>query len=114
MTHRAKVAWRKGHIVRKDQTRDKVARGAPKGRKLERRYEAKLECKNGIKDPGIRWQLHLKIGRTSDGLDRKAFGLEFMKRAAGRSSALQKMRDWTLWRGQPPPKWKKSLLAALV
>jgi hypothetical protein len=33
----------------------------------------------GIKDPGIRQQLCLKIKRTSDGFDRKAFGLEFMK-----------------------------------
>jgi hypothetical protein len=37
------------------------------------------ECKIGIKDPGTRWQLRLKIERTSDGFNRKTFGLEFMK-----------------------------------
>jgi hypothetical protein len=37
-----------------------------------------------------------------------------VKQAAGMSSGLQKVRDWTMWRGRPPPKWKKHLLAALV
>jgi hypothetical protein len=30
-----------------------------------------------------------------------------VKRATGMSSALRKMRNWTLWRGRPPPKHKK-------
>jgi hypothetical protein len=83
----------------------------------------------GIKDPGTRQQLHLKIERTLDGFDRKAFGLEFMKRATGMSSGLwevrewtlwrglppleREIRNWTLWRGWPPPKWK-NLLTALA
>jgi hypothetical protein len=57
----------------------------------------------GIKDPGTRQQLHLKVERTSDGFDRKAFELEFIKRAARMSSRLWKVRNWALWRGQPPP-----------
>jgi hypothetical protein len=68
--------------------------------------------------------------RTSEELNRKAFGLEFVKRATRMSSGLRKMRNWnlrggcpplewkiknwTLGRGRPPPKWKKNLLAALV
>jgi hypothetical protein len=36
------------------------------------------ECKIGIKDPYTRSQLRLKTERTSQELDGKAFGLEFM------------------------------------
>jgi hypothetical protein len=39
------------------------------------------ECKIGMKNPGTRRQLRLEIERTSEELDRKAFGLEFVKRA---------------------------------
>jgi hypothetical protein len=45
----------------------------------ERRLLKGPECKMGIKDSGTRQQLHLKIGRTLDGFNRKTFGLEFMK-----------------------------------
>jgi hypothetical protein len=60
------------------------------------------EGSTGIKDLGIRRQLRLKIDRTSDGFDRKAFGMDFVRRAAGMSSGLWKVRDWTLWRGRLP------------
>jgi hypothetical protein len=89
------------------------------------RYQ--LQGSKQIKNRDTRQQLHLKIERTSEEFDRKAFGLEFMKRATGMSSRLWKMRKWTLWRGHPPPeqiiknwalwrgrpqpKQKKSLLA---
>jgi hypothetical protein len=33
---------------------------------------------------------------------------------AGFPVGLRKIRDWTLWMGRPPRKWKKTLLAALV
>jgi hypothetical protein len=72
------------------------------------------ECKMGIKEPGTRQQLHLKIGRTSGGFERKAFRLEFVEQAARMSNGLWKLRDWTLWRGWPTPKRKKNLLAALA
>jgi hypothetical protein len=38
---------------------------------------------------------------------KKTLELEFVKRANGMSSGFWKMRKWTLWRGWPPPKWKK-------
>jgi hypothetical protein len=60
------------------------------------------ECKIGIKDLYTRQQLHLKIERTSEELDRKAFGSEFMKRATGMTSRLRKMRNLALWRYRPP------------
>jgi hypothetical protein len=100
------------------------------------------ECNNSIRDrglrqqlqgrmrknnPGTRRQLRLKVERASDRIDRKAFGLEFVKRARGVFSGLRKVTHWkvcrdrrppkreykdqTLWRGRPPPKRKESLLA---
>jgi hypothetical protein len=57
----------------------------------------------------MRRPLHLKIERTSEELDRKAFRLEFVKRAFGTSSGLQRLIDRTLWRGRPPPKRKKKI-----
>jgi hypothetical protein len=49
---------------------------------------------NWNKEPPTRPSL--KIERTSEEFDRKALGLEFVKRATGMSSALRKMRNWTL------------------
>jgi hypothetical protein len=37
-----------------------------------------------------------------------------MKWAARRSSGLWKVWGWRVWRGRPPPKWKKSLIAAFA
>jgi hypothetical protein len=47
--------------------------------------------------------------RISGGIYSNALVLETVKRVAGSSVRIRKMRDWTLWRGQPPPKWKKRL-----
>jgi hypothetical protein len=41
------------------------------------------DCWIRIKDPYIRWQLHLNIERTSEDFDGRAFRLEFVKRAPG-------------------------------
>jgi hypothetical protein len=126
MTRCAGVAQHKVHTAMKNQTGDKVTRGTRKTQTNEKRLWKGPECKIAIKDSGNRRQLHW----TSDGFDRKAFGLEFVKRATGMSSRLQKMRNWTLckgrtpleqkikdwalWRGQPPPKRKRNLQAVLV
>jgi hypothetical protein len=47
--------------------------------------------------------------RTSEELDRKTFGLEFVKRAFGISNGIREIKDWTLWSGRPPPKRRKTL-----
>jgi hypothetical protein len=73
-----------------------------------------LPATKRINNPGTRRQLLLKIKRISEEFDRKAFGLEFVKRATGMSSGLREMRNWALCRCRPPPKRKKKLLAALV
>jgi hypothetical protein len=85
---------------------------------------------NRDKELDARRQLRLKIERISEGIYRKAFELEFMKRAIGIFNGLRKVRDctvWrgrrpteqenkdrTLWRGRPPRKGKKNLLALLA
>jgi hypothetical protein len=40
---------------------------------------------------------------------KKTLELDFMKRACGMSSGIQKIKKWTLWRGKPPLKQKKKL-----
>jgi hypothetical protein len=64
----------------------------------DRGIKQQLQGNEQINNSGIRL-LCLKIERRSEELDRKAFGLEFVKRAFGISSEIQRIKDWTLWRG---------------
>jgi hypothetical protein len=117
MMHRAIVARRSGHD-RKRQCSTENSKGQTSGM---RRWKGP-ECNNGMRDrdlkqqlwgnerinnSGIRRLLRLKIERTSEELDRKAFGLDFIKRAIGISIVIESNKDWTLLRGWPPPKLKK-------
>jgi hypothetical protein len=113
MTSRTGGARRNGNFVRKHSTRDTVEQETRKVRMEEKRRWKGPECKTLIKDPGTRRQLRFKIERTSDGFDRKAFGLEFVKRAARMPSRLRQIRNWTVGRGRPPPN-RKNLLVALA
>jgi hypothetical protein len=87
------------------------------------------KCK-GPDDPDTRRKLRFQIERTSEEIDRAAFGLEFAKRATGMFSGLRKVTRWALWSGQrplerenkdrtllmgkPPPKQQKNLLELLA
>jgi hypothetical protein len=51
------------------------------------------EGKIRIKYPDTRQQLHFKIKRTSERIDRKLFILEFMKGATGVFSRMWKVSD---------------------
>jgi hypothetical protein len=53
--------------------------------------------------------VHLSSKRTSGRIFQKNIRLQIAKGIAG----LRKIRDWTLLRGRPLPKRKKSLLPAL-
>jgi hypothetical protein len=112
MTGHAGGAQHKANFIRKHSIRDNVEQETWKGQTEEKRRWKGPECKTGIKDPGTRRQLRIKIERTSDGFDRKAFGLEFMKGVAGMSSRLQQIRNWSVWRGLSPPD-RKNLLETL-
>jgi hypothetical protein len=80
-TCRAGMARCNEHILRKSQASNNVARAAPRGRTFGTRRRVNPQGSTGIKDPGITLKLRLKIERISNGFDRKAFGLEFVKRA---------------------------------
>jgi hypothetical protein len=121
-TRRAKVAWLMRDIARMKCTGDNVASRNQRGRMCKMRPWIGPECNNGIegrglnqklqgririKDPDAKLQLHLRIEQMSDGIDVKIFRLENQKRTAESIMALRKMKKWTLWKGRPPPKWKK-------
>jgi hypothetical protein len=92
---------------------------SPKGGTYMKRLWRGPECSNGIrdrgrrriKDPSTRRQLRLTIKWTSEQIDRKTFYEisrgKIEKRAPGMSIGLRQGRNWTLWRGRPPPKRKK-------
>jgi hypothetical protein len=82
----------------------------------------------GIKDLGSRWPLYLRKKRTTtDGIggwssgQRSPLGsggtlkktlyefvsMKVAKQIARTSAGLWTIKDWTLWRGQPPLKQKK-------
>jgi hypothetical protein len=123
ITRCAKVARHKGHGLqehshdglsveqglRKNETRNKFARGTRKGRTLGRRQLMRQEGTNGTRNRDIEEQLRLGSETTTSEFDRKTFGLEFVKQATRMPSGLQRMRNWTLRRGRPPPKRKKML-----
>jgi hypothetical protein len=77
----------------------------------ERSIGIRDRCRRRIKDPSTRRQLRLKIKWTSEHIVRKIFyeilREKIPKHVVETSSSLQEMRNWTLWRGRPPPKRKK-------
>jgi hypothetical protein len=103
MIHRVKVARHRGRD-RKIYDQDNVAPRTLKGRTSRMTCWKGPECNNVMRDRGLKqqlWgnerinnsgikrQLLLIVGRTSEELDRKAFGLEFLKRSFGNSSGIQ-------------------------
>jgi hypothetical protein len=112
-TRRATVAWHNENVVRKDCARDQAKRGTPKRRKYGGLWNFP-ECNNGIRDQGIKQELHSRkrikdLGdrlplcprneRTFGGIYRKTIGLDTVKRAVWISSGMRKIKDWTLWTG---------------
>lgn len=85
------------------------ARGALRWWTFGRRLPVDPKGSKHLKNPGTRRPLCRKIENEADELVRKAFGLQFWKRAAGSSVGLRRMKNWTLWRGWLPPKRKKRL-----
>jgi hypothetical protein len=106
MTHFAAVTWCKG------QGKDDVAPRTSKRQTFGRRHQPKPEHKNGIRNRGLRQQLQSKREFTK--IYRKTMGLEIVRRIVGPSVRLQKIRNWMLRRGRPPPKWKKKLLTGFT
>jgi hypothetical protein len=68
------------------------------------------EGTNGTRNRDVKEQLRLGSERTTRGIYKKVTGLEIAKRIARCTVRLQRMKDWTLWRGRPSPKRKKRRL----
>jgi hypothetical protein len=51
----------------------------------------------------------MKIAQKIAEIFRKTRRLEVARRTARSTVEMQKMKDWTLWRGRPPSKCKKKL-----
>jgi hypothetical protein len=113
-TRREGVTQRKGNAVRKNRTRCNVEQGSRKEWTFGKRHRTKPKGSHGVKNRDAKEQLRLRSERTSGGIFGKTFGLEVAKRAARSSVMMRKITDWTLWRGRPPPKRKKSLFTALA
>jgi hypothetical protein len=62
---------------------------------------------NGIERWSSRQQSHVESGVTLKKILYAIFRGKVMKQVVGTSRGSQRMRKWTLWRGRPPPKWKK-------
>jgi hypothetical protein len=75
-----------------------------KGRGLKQ----KLLSRKRIKDLGCKQPLCPRNERTFSWTYRKTIdSVKITKEKAGSHAASQKIKDWTLWRGRPPPKRKK-------
>jgi hypothetical protein len=118
MTSRARVAWPREKFVRKDCTRNRTEQETPKRRNDEKRLCTGLKCKNGIRNRGLRQQLRSETGiKDPDARQQLRPRIEKMlyeifrgriaKQVVITPNGLQKIRKWTLWREQPPPKRKK-------
>jgi hypothetical protein len=133
MTRYAKVVQRKGHGCKR-QTKDDAGKGTLKERTHEKSLWKDPEGNSGMRRRDVKELLHLRkgkkvansirgqsrtqhprlksIGKVSE-IYRKTIGLEVV-RATKMSTGLLKIWNWTLWKGRPPPKWKKKLLASLA
>jgi hypothetical protein len=109
MTHCAKMVRRKGNIIRNKWTRAKAERGI---QKAQTRHEGRKRVKDlgGGQPRHLRKRdlkkLRLESMGNVDTIFRKTTRLESAKRIARSTVGIQKIRNWTLWRGRPLPKWK--------
>jgi hypothetical protein len=109
MTRHAGVAWPKENIVTKDRARNQAEQETQKRRKEEKEGLWKFqECNSDIRDQCRRRPLRLRNKGTTSGIYKRAIVLKIAKQVVVTPSWLRKLRKLTLWRGQPPPKRKKS------
>jgi hypothetical protein len=108
-TRRAKVARRKENLIGKNWTRDNMVRRTSKWRTFGRKRQSTQKDKNGLGSRRLthwlrnRKEFNKSLMKTYE----KMTGVEIAKRIAGSPVTLQKNKDWTLWRGRPPPERKK-------
>jgi hypothetical protein len=126
-TSRATVSWCSENVVRKNWIRNHAKRGTLKRRKDGERLWKCLEYSNGIRSRGVEGHIYLRKerktaknigGRRRHQQQLKSMGngnkvysktirLDIAKQTFRSTAEMQKMKEWTLWRGRPPPKRKK-------
>jgi hypothetical protein len=114
---RARVAWRKRSVVKSDCTRAKIEQGIRRVRTFIEKVRTHYEGRKGLKDLGGGRPRHLKkwdlkkLQLESTGNVIKIYDKtiipETVKRIARSPVGLQKVKNWTLWRGWLPPRRKK-------
>jgi hypothetical protein len=121
ITHRTKVGRRKGNILRNKwaKAKAKAERGIRGVRTLREKLRKRHEDTKRVKDLGggrpryLRERglkkLRLESKENVIKTDRKPTGLEIAMRFARSTVGLQRIKDWTLWKGRSPPKQKKKL-----
>jgi hypothetical protein len=119
----ANVAWlQRGRIASREFNGDNVASTNQRGRTCKKRPRRGSTCNNGIGGRGLQQKLRSRIGikdtrdilhmslriaQTSDGNEVKNSRLHNENRIAESLMEERNMKKWTLWKGGPPPKWKK-------
>jgi hypothetical protein len=73
-----------------------------------KRRRVDLEGSTGVKDPNTRQHRRLKNEKTAGLIFEKTFRMQIAKWEDGSSVRSLKIKDWTLWRGWPPAKWRKT------
>jgi hypothetical protein len=73
---------------------------------LGRRQLMRQEGTNGTRNRDFKEQLRLGNEMKTRRNYRKSIGLEIAKPLARCTIRLRRIKDWTLWRGRPPPKQK--------
>lgn len=93
---------------RNNQNMNKFARGTRKEITNIKRSWKFLDCNNGIRNRDFGKQLRLGSRCTLKKDLYEMVGVKIAKQLAGSYVALRRVKDWTMWRGRPPPKRKKS------
>jgi hypothetical protein len=108
VSRRATLARRRRDATKKE---GDDARKAPMERTAGKRRRVNPEGNTATKDPDASRQLHLRNVKTAGRLCREdnenAIEPKLAKLTARFSARTRTTKDWTLWRGRPPPKRKK-------
>jgi hypothetical protein len=102
---RAVPAVRKRHI-RKGPGKSNVARGASRGKMLDKKEWNNSECEDGRAGRDLKKRLRIRMKRTSDTCYMKTMKLEMANRIVSSMIQLQHVIYRTFWKVRPPPKRK--------
>jgi hypothetical protein len=108
VVRRAIPAVRKGHI-RKSPGKNNVARGASRGKMLDKKQRNNSECEDGRAGCDFKKRLYLRMKRTSERVTRKPRELTSL---LGLLFPIREVNENKFWKVRPPPKRKKDVQTA--